>query len=77
MKTSLTFLALAASALASPRPDAVSSAVSPSSSAPAGCQASVPGNFEVQIVNVTTTPKRDTPFEKVRQIPITITQQLS
>lgn len=66
MKTSFALLALAVSALASPRPDAVSSAISPAASPPPGCTPSFSGNFEVQIVNVTTTTKRDTPLEKVR-----------
>ncbi|KAA6416377.1 MAG: hypothetical protein FRX48_01097 [Lasallia pustulata] len=64
MKTSFALLALAVSALASPRPDAVSSAISPAASPPPGCTPSFSGNFEVQIVNVTTTTKRDTPLEK-------------
>ena len=42
--------ALAAVALANPMPQAVTSAVSPTGAAPAGCTGSVPGSYEITVV---------------------------
>ncbi|MCJ1299183.1 hypothetical protein MMC08_001975 [Hypocenomyce scalaris] len=65
MKYTLALLALAASALANPMPQAVTADITPSASAPAGCMPTFAGNFEIQIVNVTTSSKkRDVPLEK-------------
>jgi hypothetical protein len=49
------FLALAASAVAAPQ--GVTSAVSPSAPAPAGCQPDYSGQFEITVVNVTSAAK--------------------
>ncbi|KAK5717609.1 hypothetical protein LTR17_015962 [Elasticomyces elasticus] len=57
MQYSLTCLALAALAVAKPMPQGVTSAISPSASAPADCQASYDGTFSIQTVNVTTASK--------------------
>jgi len=60
MQYTLTLLALAASAWASPMPGAVTSVISPSSPAPTGCVASYDGTFEITVVNVSTSAsKRD------------------
>jgi hypothetical protein len=48
-------LALAASAVAAPQ--GVTSAISPSSAAPAGCQPDYSGNFQITVVNVTSAAK--------------------
>jgi len=55
----LALLAFAGAALASPMPQGVTSAIAPASSAPAGCSSSYSGSFEITIVNVTTSAKRD------------------
>ncbi|KAK5684472.1 hypothetical protein LTS10_004342 [Elasticomyces elasticus] len=57
MQYSLTCLALAALAVAKAMPQGVTSAVSPSTSAPADCKASYDGTFSIQTVNVTTASK--------------------
>ncbi|KAK5710679.1 hypothetical protein LTR15_012835 [Elasticomyces elasticus] len=57
MQYSLTCLALAALAVAKPMPQGVTSAISPSASAPADCKASYDGTFSIQTVNVTTASK--------------------
>lgn len=59
MQRTLALLALVASALAIPSPAGVTSAISPSSPAPSGCSASHSGSFEITVVNVTTSKKRD------------------
>lgn len=60
MRYTIAALALAGSALASPAPQGVTSAIAPSSSPPAGCSESHSGTFQITIVNVTSTPaKRD------------------
>lgn len=66
MQRTLALAALAAVAFASPMPQAVTSAISPESSAPAGCQTSWPGTFEITVVNVTSSSKRD--LEKVSHL---------
>ncbi|ORX96035.1 hypothetical protein BCR34DRAFT_186596 [Clohesyomyces aquaticus] len=58
MKNTFVALALAASALASPKPQAVTSAIVPASSAPAGCSPSHDGQFTISVVNVTKSAKR-------------------
>jgi hypothetical protein len=62
--------ALAFAALANAIPQGVTSAVSPSSSAPAGCQADYSGSFQITIVNVTTNMKRD--LEKREALTLTL-----
>ncbi|KAK0257098.1 hypothetical protein LTR91_001565 [Friedmanniomyces endolithicus] len=57
MQFTLATLALAALAAAKPMPGGVTSAISPSASAPAGCKASYPGSFSIQTVNVSSSAK--------------------
>lgn len=54
MQRTFAFLVAAGAVLAKPVPAGVSSAISPSGSAPAGCSSSYPGKFEITVVNVTT-----------------------
>lgn len=58
MRYSIASLALAALAAAKPMPQGVTSAISPSSSAPAGCSSSYSGTFEIQVVNVTSSSSK-------------------
>ena len=64
MRYSFAALALAALTSANPMPQGVTSAIAPSGSPLAGCSTSYSGNFEIQVVNVTSS-KRD--VEKVRR----------
>lgn len=57
MQYTLVLSALAAIAAAAPQ--GVTSAISPMSSAPAGCSPSTAGTFQITVVNVTTNAKRD------------------
>lgn len=57
-------LALAAAVTAAPQ--GVTSAISPMSTAPAGCKSSYPGTFQIQVVNATSASKRD--IQKVSQL---------
>ena len=50
MKSALSFLVLAATALASPAPQGVTSAIAPSASPSAGCQSSYDGQFQVTVI---------------------------
>lgn len=60
MKRMLALLALATSVLATPYPQAVTSAIAPSSAPPAGCETSHSGTFQITVVNVSTSAtKRD------------------
>ncbi|KAK4548007.1 hypothetical protein LTR36_010727 [Oleoguttula mirabilis] len=59
MRYSFASLALAALAAANPMPQGVTSAIAPSSSDPAGCSSSYSGKFEIQVVNVTGSSKRE------------------
>lgn len=59
MRSAFAPLAFAALAAANPMPQGVTSAVSPEASSPAGCSSSYSGAFEIQVVNVTTSSKRD------------------
>ncbi|KIW96053.1 uncharacterized protein Z519_03119 [Cladophialophora bantiana CBS 173.52] len=59
MRTFALLTALAVSALASPLPQGVTSAIAPSSPAPGGCQPSYSGSFEITVVNVSSASKRD------------------
>ncbi|KAK5119334.1 hypothetical protein LTR85_007690 [Meristemomyces frigidus] len=59
MRYSIAPLALAALAYANPMPQGVTSAISPSSTDPAGCSSSYSGKFEIQVVNVTGSAKRE------------------
>ncbi|KIX93425.1 uncharacterized protein Z520_10844 [Fonsecaea multimorphosa CBS 102226] len=59
MRTFALLTALAVSALASPLPQGVTSAIAPSSPAPEGCQPSYSGSFEITVVNVSSSAKRD------------------
>jgi hypothetical protein len=60
MKHMLAVLALAASVVASPYPQAVTSAIAPESPAPEGCQTSHDGSFQITVVNVSSSAtKRD------------------
>ncbi|KAJ9656798.1 hypothetical protein H2198_004686 [Neophaeococcomyces mojaviensis] len=58
MKGGLALLALIGAALAKPMPQGVTSSLAPSASAPAGCQASAPGPFQITVVNVTTSSSK-------------------
>lgn len=58
MKYSFALAALAAVAAATPAPQAVNSAVSPSAAAPSGCATSYPGSFTVSTVNATTSKSK-------------------
>ena len=55
MKYTFALLALAASVFA----QGVPTGIAPSSPAPSGCQLTVSGTFEINVVNVTLTSKRD------------------
>ena len=50
MRYSFAPLALAALAVANPVPQGVTSAVAPEESAPAGCQTSSDGEFQIQVI---------------------------
>ena len=63
MRSTFATLALAALTAASPVPQGVTSAITPSSSPPAGCSGDYSGTFEIQVVNVTSSGKRS--IEKV------------
>lgn len=66
MHSALAILAVVGAAVANPMPQAVTSAIAPSSSAPSGCETSYSGTFEIQIVNVTSSSKvkrQDTALE--------------
>ena len=65
MRSTFAPLALAALVAANPVPQGVTSAISPSSSPPAGCSTSYSGQFEIQVVNVTQSSKRE--VQKVSQ----------
>lgn len=52
MRYSFAPLALAALAAASPVPQGVTETLTPDGSAPAGCESSYDGGFNIQIVNV-------------------------
>lgn len=58
MRSTFAPLALAALAAANPVPQGVTSAISPESTAPAGCSPDYPGTFQIQVVNVTQSAKR-------------------
>ncbi|KXL46590.1 hypothetical protein M433DRAFT_87970, partial [Acidomyces richmondensis BFW] len=58
MRYTVASLALAALATAKPMPGGVTSAVAPAGSAPAGCQSSYSGSFEIEVVNASTSSKR-------------------
>ena len=64
MKYSAVALALAGAAFANPLPQGVTTQTSPKTPAPPGCKVTVPGTFEIQVVNVTSTAKK----EKVRRL---------
>ena len=55
--------AFAAVALANPMPQAVTSAIAPAGTAPAGCQGSLSGSYEITVVKPGAPAKRD--LEKV------------
>ncbi|EME88948.1 uncharacterized protein MYCFIDRAFT_86151 [Pseudocercospora fijiensis CIRAD86] len=59
MRYSIAPVALAALAAANPTPQGVTAAISPSTSSPAGCKPDYSGTFQIQVVNVTSTGKRD------------------
>lgn len=50
MRCTLASLGLVALAAAKPVPGGVSSAISPTGAAPAGCSSNYPGTFEIQVV---------------------------
>lgn len=58
MKNSFVTLALAGVALAKPMPQAVSSAIAPEASAPSGCSDSSDGEFQITVVNVTSSSSK-------------------
>lgn len=66
MRYSFAPLALAALAAANPMPQGVTSAISPKSTAPAGCSPNYSGTFEIQVVNITGPGKRDLSLVEVR-----------
>lgn len=59
MHTTLALAALAAVAFAAPQGNAVTAVISPTGSAPATAQTSYSGAFELTVVNVTSSMKRD------------------
>lgn len=59
MKGTFALLGLLGTALANPMPQGVSSAIAPSSPAPAGCSTSHSGSLDISVVNVTKSSKRD------------------
>jgi hypothetical protein len=60
MHRTLALLALVTSVLATPYPQAVTSAIAPSSPPPSGCETSHSGTFQITVVNVSTSAaKRD------------------
>lgn len=59
MRTTLAVLALAASSMAKPMPQAVTSAIAPEAPAPSGCSESHDGTFQISVINVTSSSKRD------------------
>jgi hypothetical protein len=58
MKYSAAFLALATTVLATPVPQGVTDSITPPTSAPPGCSGDVSGTFNIQIVNVSSTPAK-------------------
>jgi len=59
MRYTVALLTLAAAAIAKPMPGGVTAVIAPPAPAPAGCSPSFPGTFEITVVNVTTSAKRD------------------
>ncbi|MCJ1401411.1 hypothetical protein MMC11_004624 [Xylographa trunciseda] len=60
MKYTLALVALAATVLANPVPQAITADITPTAAAPPGCTPTFPGTFVITITNVTTTSgKRD------------------
>ncbi|ETI28022.1 hypothetical protein G647_00471 [Cladophialophora carrionii CBS 160.54] len=59
MRTFALVTALAATVLASPMPQGVTSQIAPSSPAPEGCSPSFSGSFQITAVNVSSAAKRD------------------
>jgi len=73
MRSVFAGLALAALAMASPRPAGVSSSIAPAASAPAGCSENYSGSFEIQVENVTSSGKRSLERRFMRRdTPLTI-----
>jgi hypothetical protein len=58
MKYTATFLALATAVLATPVPQGVTEQIEPPTPAPPGCSPDVSGTFNIQIVNVSSTPAK-------------------
>jgi hypothetical protein len=56
---SFALAAFASLALAAPQPQAVTSAIAPQGTAPAGCSASAPGAYEITVVKPSAPSKRD------------------
>lgn len=73
MRSSFAPLALAALVAANPVPQGVTSAISPPTSAPAGCSPDYPGTFEISVVNVTSASSKRS-FQK-RQGALVLTLQ--
>lgn len=59
MRNTFVSLALAAHVLATPMPQAVTSAVAPEAPVPSGCETSHEGTFQITVVNVSSSSKRD------------------
>ncbi len=59
MRYTFALLALAAAAIAKPMPQGVTEVIAPSAGLPAGCSPTYPGTFEITVVNVTKSAKRD------------------
>lgn len=71
MQSTLAFLALAAAVVASPAPQAVTSSIAPAATAPAGCEASYSGDFQITVVNITAAAaKRDVAKVRLTAIPV-------
>jgi hypothetical protein len=51
-------LALAGTALAAPAPQGVTDAIAPPSGPPSGCSPDAPGTFQIQVVNVSSSPAK-------------------
>ncbi|MCJ1481383.1 Glycoside hydrolase 18 protein [Schaereria dolodes] len=59
MQYTFALLALVASTIASPAPQAITAVISPSAPAPSGCSTSPSGTYLINPVNVTSSSKRD------------------
>lgn len=58
MKNSLVALAIAGTAFATPMPQGVPEAITPSAPAPEGCSESASGEYQITVVNVTSSASK-------------------